>query len=527
MFSTHFKVTHRPDDQQLRLLDLLGRQAADIVERAQNEDALKESEERFRALSETSPIGVGVSSADGVLLYVNPSYELILGYEHAELIGKKASNLYWNAEDRHSWIGTMQDKGVVRNFETRLKRKDGKPVWVLISASPIFYGGKQAVMGTIQDITERKKAEEERERLAREAADRLMDLQAVLDKSPFAIWIARDPDCRVITGNIYANQLFGVQSGDNISRSARNGEAAVNYRVFRNNVELKPEDLPAQVAASTGKEVSPYEADLIFENGKKLHMLLAAQPLIGIDGKLRGSVAVGTNITEQKQAILMKDDFIGMVSHEIRTPLTVLMGALGTAMTEGITPEDERSMLQDAMRGAESLDQIVSNLLELSRYQSDRLALHKKPMDVGTVIRSAADKERGRSNNHEMVLDVPEGLPLVPADKVRVELVLQNLLNNAVKYSVEGTMVRISAKNTGKALTVSVIDQGKGIALEDQAKLFQSFERLAETSTTKPGLGLGLLVCRRLVEAHGGEIWVESEPNKGSTFSFTLPLQPA
>ena len=124
-----------------------------------------------------------------------------------------------------------------------------------------------------------------------------------------------------------------------------------------------------------------------------------------------------------------------------------------------------------------------------------------------------------------MVLDVPEGLSLVPADKVRVELILQNLLNNAVKYSAEGTIIRISAKIAGKAITVSVEDQGKGISLEDQAKIFQSFERLTETSTTRPGLGTGLLVCRRLVEAHGGEIWVESEPGKGSIFSFTLPLQ--
>jgi PAS domain-containing protein len=187
------------------------------------------------------------------------------------------------------------------------------------------------MLGTDQDITERKQAEAEKERLAKEAADRLMELQAVLDKAPFAIWIARDPDCRVITGNIYANELFGVQSGDNISRSAPSGEAGVTYRVLRNNVEMKPEDLPAQVAASTGKEVPPYEADLVFEDGKKLYMLLAAQPLIDTEGRIRGSVAVGTNITEQKQAILMKDDFIGMVSHEIRTPLTVLIGALGTA----------------------------------------------------------------------------------------------------------------------------------------------------------------------------------------------------
>jgi signal transduction histidine kinase len=123
-----------------------------------------------------------------------------------------------------------------------------------------------------------------------------------------------------------------------------------------------------------------------------------------------------------------------------------------------------------------------------------------------------------------MVMNIPESLPPVSADQVRVNLILHNLLNNAVKYSAEGTTIRISVRNTGKVLTVSVADQGKGISSEDQTKLFQSFERLGETSTTKPGLGLGLLVCKRLIEAHSGKIWVESEPGKGSTFSFTLPL---
>jgi PAS domain S-box-containing protein len=138
----------------------------DITERKKAEDQLRESEERFRALSETSPIGVGVSSVGGVLLYANPSYELILGYNLTELIGKKASDLYWDPKDRQSWVSDMKDSGIVRNVETRLKRKDGTLIWVSINASPVFFGGKEAVMGTIQDITERKEAEEALKRYA-------------------------------------------------------------------------------------------------------------------------------------------------------------------------------------------------------------------------------------------------------------------------------------------------------------------------------------------------------------------------
>jgi PAS domain S-box-containing protein len=370
----------------------------DVTERHIAGKALKESEERLRTLNETSPVGVGVSSLEGMLLYVNPSYEQILGYDHDQLIGKKASDLYWEPEARRSWVSTMEVNGVVRNVEVRLKRKDGIPIWVSINVSPILFAGKQAVIGTIHDITERKKAEEELESLARESAETLSELQAVLDTAPFAIWIARDPECRKITGNIYANELFGVIQGDNISRSALPGEAAIRYRVLRNKTEVKPENLPAQEAARTGKIVIPWEMDLVFEDGRVLHMLIGAVPLLGADGQVRGSVAVGANITEQKQAMMMKDDFIGMVSHEIRTPLTVTIGALGTAMTDGISSEDARQLLHDAMDGAESMDQIVSNLLELSRSQSDRLTLHKESIDIGTAIRRAVEKERSRSD---------------------------------------------------------------------------------------------------------------------------------
>lgn len=122
---------------------------------------LEESEERFRTLSETSLIGVGVSSDADVILYTNHSYEQILGYKHAELIGTKAVDLYWNPEDRLTWKDKMQEDGLLRDFEVRLKRKDGLPVWVSISVSPIMFGRLKAIMSTIQDISARKKAEDE------------------------------------------------------------------------------------------------------------------------------------------------------------------------------------------------------------------------------------------------------------------------------------------------------------------------------------------------------------------------------
>ena len=144
-------------------------------------------------------------------------------------------------------------------------------------------------------------------------------------------------------------------------------------------------------------------------------------------------------------------------------------------------------------------------------------------MDVAAVTREVITRER-TEKSHDFLVDIEEDLPLLKADQVRLELVLKNLINNAIKYSPPKTQIRISAKKDGAFVMIGVTDHGKGLSQADQAKLFQSFERLRETSLTNPGLGLGLLVCQRLVEAHGGRIWAESEVGHGSTFWFTLPV---
>jgi signal transduction histidine kinase len=148
-----------------------------------------------------------------------------------------------------------------------------------------------------------------------------------------------------------------------------------------------------------------------------------------------------------------------------------------------------------------------------------------EPVNVRTVVRNVADRIRHQSSTHRFSIDLPKNLPIVQADELRLERILHNLLENAVKYSPNGGVIRIFARMEEERLVIGVSDQGIGISLHDQAKLFAPFSRLEDQRLTGvKGAGLGLLVCRRLVEAHGGRIWVESEPGRGSTFYFTLPL---
>lgn len=230
------------------------------------------------------------------------------------------------------------------------------------------------------------------------------------------------------------------------------------------------------------------------------------------------------DITERKKAEQIKDDFIGMVSHELRTPLTVVLGSIKVAQSDGLTTDELKGLLLEADQGSETLSHILDNLIELSRYQSNRLKLSKARIDIGGVVRDIVKAETGHLYGHPVSLTIPEKLPVMEVDLIRVQRVLHNLLDNAAKYSPEQTEIQVIVKRNKKSILIGVSNPGKGISLEDRSKLFEPFERLRESSTTHPGLGLGLLVCKRLIEAHGGDIWVDSKPGCGTTFWFTLPV---
>jgi PAS domain S-box-containing protein len=251
-------------------------------------------------------------------------------------------------------------------------------------------------------------------------------------------------------------------------------------------------------------------------------------PVKDASGRVQGLVLSLLDTTGRKKLDQLKDEFIGLVSHELRTPLTVIMGSLNTVLSEGsrLSAAEINQLLQDAVEETEALSHLLGNLLELSRAQAERLLLYTEPVSIQKIVAETVDKAERLSSAHRFAVDIPRGLSPIPADPLRLERILYNLLENAVKYSPQGGEIRVSAKLDNGCLVISIADQGIGISEEDQGALFGAFQRLERPGLTSvKGAGLGLLVCRRLVEAHGGRIWVESKPGRGSTFFFTLPLK--
>jgi len=276
-----------------------------------------------------------------------------------------------------------------------------------------------------------------------------------------------------------------------------------------------------------GEEIRNEELEMRRADGSNVWINLSVRPIRDREGRVIASRSEIVDITEHKKLDQLKDDFISLVSHELRSPMTVITGAINTALTEAerLTPEETRQLLKDAALESEMLSNILGNLLELSRIQANRLSLHAEAISVKKVIQDAVDEVKRQSSEHQFVLDLTRELPPVHADELRLERILYNLLENAVKYSPPGSKIRVSVRPEKEQLVIGVSDQGTGISLSDQAKLFGPFQRIEESRPDGVrGVGLGLLVCRRLVEAHGGQMWVESELGRGSTFFFTIPL---
>jgi two-component system sensor histidine kinase KdpD len=227
---------------------------------------------------------------------------------------------------------------------------------------------------------------------------------------------------------------------------------------------------------------------------------------------------------DHKKTDRMKDEFISLVSHELRTPLTIVTGSLQTAMAEGIPPDEARELINNAAQGADSLAAILENMLELSRHHTGRLGLRNEPVSISDVAESVIQKLKSQGAAQRFSTDFPRDLPPIEADPLRVERILYNLLENATKYSLEDTCIRVFARKKDEFVVTGVADQGTGISPEDHDKIFGLFERLENQPYHTRGVGLGLVVCKRLVEAQGGWIKVDSDPGRGSTFFFALPV---
>jgi two-component system sensor histidine kinase KdpD len=227
--------------------------------------------------------------------------------------------------------------------------------------------------------------------------------------------------------------------------------------------------------------------------------------------------------TEKLQTALLNS-----ISHDLRTPLVSITGALSTLEEDeaALDAPTRRGLIENAREEAERLNRLVGNLLDMTRLEAGAMKVRREPADVQDLAGSALAQLRGRLEGHPVVVQVPEGLPLVPLDFVLMVQVLVNLLDNALKYSPAEAPIEISARLVGSRLELAVADRGAGIPAADLEHVFDKFYRVQRRDTTS-GTGLGLSICRGIVEAHGGEIHAENRAGGGTVVALWLPLETA
>jgi len=268
------------------------------------------------------------------------------------------------------------------------------------------------------------------------------------------------------------------------------------------------------------------EGDIIHPDGRRISVAITYSFLFDEEGNLINVIANVRDITRFREAEEMKSTFISAISHELKTPVAIIKGYASTLRREDAKWDEEtvRESLAIIEEESDRLDRLINNLLEASRIQAGGLKLEMGDVWIPKLAEKVVDYFRRQTEIHSFEIAFPPDFPVILADEERIREVLENLIGNAIKYSPQGGTIWIGGWAEPDKVTVYVADQGIGIPKEEQERIFERFYRV-ESGLKKrtKGVGLGLYICKAIIEAHGGRIWVESEPGKGSKFIFTLP----
>src|SRR3990170_2019628 len=299
--------------------------------------------------------------------------------------------------------------------------------------------------------------------------------------------------------------MSGTATGNNVTE------------IIRNDTFLEAIDKTLR-----SEDTTPGKVIMEGKNGNVLEVRL----IHFVEKSVRGLIGFFRDITEEKRVEAIKRDFVANVSHELRTPLASIKGYAETLLDGAM---DDRDILEKFLsiidKHANRMTALIDDLLILSRLESQQMPLHLEAVDIQGLIQGVIHslEKNARDKGLKLVVDVQKEIPKIMSDKVRIEQVIVNLIDNALKYTNQGE-VMVKACIDGENLRVDVEDTGTGIPEKDLARIFERFYRVDKgRSRDLGGTGLGLAIVKHIIQAHNGKIWVQSLPGKGTTFSFTIP----
>ena len=423
-------------------------------------------------------------------------------------------------------LGVAGDPLGAKTFQVTPMRHQGKHVGYFFlgdkEGRPAFTSEDEEVLVlfALQAATAIANAREHRE-----AQRARSDLEAVVDTSPVGILAFNAKTGHPVLVNQEAKRIV-----EGLRISGRSTEQLLEVITLRraDGREAALDALPLAEALGAAEMVRAEEVVLQVPDGRSVKALLNATAIGSDNGEVASLVVTLQDLTPLQELERLRAEFLGMVSHELRAPLTSIKGSAATVL--GASPVlDPAEMLQffriiddqaDHMRG------LISDLLDAGRIDSGTLSVATEPAEVAGLVDQARNTFLSGGGRHTVVIDLPQDLPRVMADRQRIVQVLNNLLSNAARHSPESPPIRVAAVRDGEHVAVSVADQGRGVPAEQLPHLFQKYTGLGGSDGGRGlgGSGLGLAICKGLVEAHGGRIWATSGgADKGTQFTFTIP----
>lgn len=475
---------------------------------------LEEREQRFQSIYQESPIGITLIDEHGAITGANLAMAAMLGVDADSLVGK------WFGEMRASSSPSerrnrYQDlvAGRIGSFtgSATLTAADGRDIHVESVQAAVHDKQGQFRFGIrmMTDITQRVLSEQA-------LAENEAHLREIFEHSPLGMAVV-GPDQMISDVNPEFERMVGYSKAELVGRQLNS---------------LRPADSPPTNPGRHTMQVGG-EADVVMnehpfqrKDGSVFTGRSTWAPIRDADGRFLRSVRVIEDVTEIRQIDRIKDEFLAVVSHELRTPLSSLSGAVSLLASGALGPVSERAseLLAIADRNATRLSRLINDILDLESLLAGKQAMNLAPCDAASLVDQSFETVVGVAAEAGVKLTKSgDNVPMV-ADTDRIVQALTNLLANAVKFSPAGSTVAVTLSSDDDCVRFAVRDEGVGVPSSLHEAIFDRFYQVAsEDDRPHGGAGLGLALCKEIVSAHGGSIWVESEEGKGSTFIFELP----
>jgi PAS domain S-box-containing protein len=560
----------RITQKHLEILSILGTQAAAAIERLQAREDLAASEADLRALFASMEDVVLVVDSDARYVRIAPTNPSSLIRPPDELIGQRMVDVL-PKETADLFVAAIQetfksDRAVQLEYQSQV---GDKKFWFLANLSKL---DDQHVFWVARDITQRKNAEEAIERrntyLAASAeigrlVTSTLDLDTIFsrtvnlvrDRFGFyhaAIFVVEETGFNAVlqeatgeAGEQMKSEQHSLVVGSNsvVGEVTQTGEPRVVNDVLlsplhKQNPLLVKTRAEAAIPLRIGDriigalDIQSIQVNAFSEDDVAVLQTLADQVAVAIDNARSYDLSVQA-VKEMREIDRLKSQFLANMSHELRTPLNSIIGFSRVILKgiDGPITDLQQNDLTAIYNSCQHLLGLINDILDLSKIEAGKMELAIEEVNITEVVNSVMSTATGliKDKPIKLLKDMPEELPTANADAIRVRQVLLNLLSNAAKFTDEGTVTvnaRIQPGPAGQPeIKISVTDTGPGISEQDQTKLFQAFSQVDDSPTRKTGgSGLGLSISQRLIHLHGGQIGIESEVGKGSTFYFTLPI---